>query len=180
MVTDSSDGQAGTLTAFGDQDAQWWVLHTRARNEKAVVRALQAHNVHTYLPLVRVAHMYAKRKVAFQVPLFPGYVFMHGRSSAREQALRTNRVANILEVRDQVKFHRELSQVETAVASGEQIELFPALRLGQRCRVTSGPLVDLEGVVIRQGNRCQIFLSVSILGQSAVVELDAALVEPIE
>lgn len=156
---------------------RWWVLHTRARNEKRVASALAERGIAHYLPLVSVHHTYAKRKATFQVPLFPGYVFLCGDHGECEHARRTNRIAKILPVEDQAGLRRELQHICCVVERGANVELFPALQAGQRCRITHGALKDVEGVVIRQGGRCRMYLSVSTLGQSAVVEVDAALLE---
>lgn len=160
-------------------DARWWVLHTRPRQEKLLSETLTRTGVTAYLPLVSVRHSYAKRKVAFQVPLFPSYVFLRGGFREREQALRTNRVLNVLDVPDQDQFEREIGNVRQAISGGAAIELYPTLQVGQRCRVARGPLMGIEGTVVLLGRRCELHLSVTTLGQSAVLQLDAALVEPI-
>jgi transcription antitermination factor NusG len=159
---------------------RWWVLHTRARNEKHVASKLAQHRVLHYLPLVQVHHTYAKRKVAFSVPLFPGYVFLCGEHGDCDAARRTHRVANILYVEDQRRLRAELQHVHRAIAGSRTVELFPSLQVGQRCRITSGALAGLEGIVVRQGRHCRMYLSVSALGQSASVEVDAALLEVID
>lgn len=156
----------------------WHVLHTRARNEKRVAEALEQAGIVHYLPLARVEHTYAKRRATFLVPLFAGYVFVSGGPEACELARGTHRVAAVLEVVEQDAFRRELRQIYRVVERGQALELFPALKEGQRCRVKSGPLRGLEGVVLRHGQRCRMYLSVSTLGQSAVVEVTAAQLEP--
>ncbi len=159
---------------------RWWVIHTRSRNEKSVAAALDRDGIRHYLPLRSVRHTYAKAKVSFRVPLFPGYLFLCGGEEAREAAWRTNRVANVLEVVDQQQLRTELTQVYRVVESGESVALYPALRAGQRCRVAGGPLRGLEGIVIRQGRQWRMHLAVTMLGQSAVVEVDAAYLEAMD
>jgi len=156
---------------------RWWVLHTRARNEKRVAAALAEGRVQHYLPLVNVRHTYTKWKVSFKVPLFPGYVFLCGDHSDCDKARRTNRVARILPVADQDKMRGELRHICQVVEAGDSVELFPAIQVGRRCRIAGGPLKGVEGVVVRQGHRYRMYLSVSTLGQSATVEVDAALLE---
>lgn len=170
------EGTRGMLTA---SHAQWWVLYTKARNEKAVARALDNQQIPTYLPTVPVRHTYAKRKVAFDVPLFPGYLFMRGTPLERERALQTNRVAHVIQVDDQTRLERELAQIRRAIESGASLELYPSLHIGQRCRVTSGALAGIEGTVLRHGTKSQIVLSVTILSQSALLDFDGALLEPV-
>lgn len=155
-------------------------MHTRARHEKAVVAELSRQNIHCYLPLVRVPRSYGRRHVVAELPLFPGYVFLNGGPPACEVARRTNRVASILAVGDQDGLRAELRQIQRVVESGAPTELCPGLREGRRCRVIGGSLKGLEGVVLRRQRRYRLHLAVTILGQSAVVEIDGALVEPID
>ena len=156
---------------------RWWVAHTRARNEKVVALALARQYVRHYLPLVRLHRRYATRQGTVRLPLFPGYMFLWGDYGARDKAWQTKRVANILQVEDQERLCTELRQVYRAIESGEAVDLFPSLRRGRRCLITGGALKGLTGIVIRRGRRCRMHLSVTMLGQSAVIEVDAALLE---
>ncbi|MEW6251790.1 MAG: transcription termination/antitermination NusG family protein [Planctomycetota bacterium] len=158
----------------------WWVAHTRPRQEKRVADALAAAGVRQYLPLVPVRHSYAKSRVVFHLPLFPGYVFFVGDHGACDCVRRTHRIAGILPVADQAGLRRELVQIERALAGGKHLELFSALKVGCRCRIRSGPLRDVEGVVVQQGRRYRMYLSVTILAQSAVVEVDVGLLELVD
>lgn len=159
---------------------RWWVLHTHARNEKRVASALVEHGIQHFLPLVYVHHTYAKSEATFAVPLFPSYVFLCGGHAECDRARRTNRLASILEVVDQDQLRTELSCICRIVERGHAVELFPSLQPGQRCRITGGALKGLEGVVIQQGHRCRMYVSVTMLGQSAVVEVDAGVLEPVD
>jgi transcription antitermination factor NusG len=193
MLADSAALQAGIAIAgedvcrvtrtdewISEAPGRWWVLHTRARHEKAVANSLERHRIHYYLPLVPVVRTYAKCRVTFLLPLFPGYLFLCGGHDDCERAWRTNRIANILYVEDQKQLRAELHQVCQAVETGEKVDLFKSLKKGRRCRITGGSLKGLEGVVLRRGRHCRMYLSVTILGQSAVVEVDAALLETID
>jgi transcriptional antiterminator RfaH len=160
-----------------DAPDPWWVVHTHARNEKLIAQALAQHHACFYLPLVSVHHTYAKSKASFQVPLFPGYLFVCGGHAECDVARRTNRVAQILRVDDQPRLRRELTQVYRAISSGKQITLYRAIQVGQMCRITRGPLQGTEGVVVRNGHGCRMYLAVSMLGQSAEIEIDAGLLE---
>lgn len=160
--------------------ARWWVVHTRSRNEKLVALALARQSIRHYLPLVHLRRTYATRQGRVSLPLFPCYLFLWGETDAREMAWQTKRVANILQVEDQERLTAELRQVQRALQSGEGVELYPSLRVGRRCRITGGSLRGLEGVVIRRGRRCRMYLAVTMLGQSAVIEIEAALLEVAE
>ncbi len=167
---------AGIEHALG----RWWVLQTHARNEKVVAGALARQGVAHYLPLVRRPRVYGGRRLTVELPLFPGYVFLCGDAGACDAAWQTRRVSKILRVHDQQGLRTELRQVQRLVESDETAELYPALVAGRRCRVVSGSLRGIEGVVIRRRRASRLYVAVTILGQSAVVEIDGSLLEAID
>lgn len=153
---------------------QWYVLHTRARNEKAVAEDLQKLGIQHFLPLVRYRRVYGGKVRRVSIPLFPGYVFLCGDDEDRILALRTRRVANVLTVVKQEQLRHDLRQIHRVVESDEPVDLYPRLRKGTRCRVTGGSLVGLEGVVIRRKGPWRVYVGVEFLGQSAELEIDPA------
>lgn len=159
---------------------RWYVLHTRARNEKAVSSDLDRLEIRHFLPLVRHRRTYGGRTRSVEIPLFPGYVFLCGADEDRDAAIRTNRVANILSVADQDRFRDDLRQIYRIVHSDEPVDLYPRLRKGSRCRIVSGTLSGLEGVVLRRRGPWRIYVAVHFLGQSAELEIDSALLEIID
>ncbi|MBI4718402.1 MAG: antitermination protein NusG [Planctomycetes bacterium] len=159
---------------------RWWVLHTKARNEKAVAADLQRLSAQYFLPLVRCRRRYGGRIRDVDIPLFPGYVFLCGTPADRYHALRTHRVANVLEVGDQRRFVADLRQVQRVVESDEPVDLFPRLVAGCRCRVIAGSLVGLEGVVIRRRGPWRVYVGVEFLGQSAELEIDPSMLEVLD
>jgi len=53
------------------------------------------------------------------------------------------------------------------------------LQPGRRCRVIAGALRGVEGVVLTWSGRTRLYVGVSLIGQSATVEIDAALLEAV-
>src|SRR4051794_33192255 len=93
------------------EGGEWWVLHTRPRQEKSLVRQLIDLRSACYLPLVRRRVNVAGRNLHSVVPLFPGYVFLHGRREERVAALATRRVVRALPVPDQSGLWHDLAQI---------------------------------------------------------------------
>lgn len=174
--TPTLPGDPARVSPIENYIGRWWVLHTRARNEKSVAATLARLHVQHFLPLV--THNGRSRRT--EVPLFPGYVFLCGGEEDRLAALQTNRVANVLEVSDQEQLKHDLRQIHWAVEGHEPIDLYPGLIAGRRCRVTSGSFVGLEGVVIRRRGLWRVYVGVDFLGQSAELEIDPALLEIID
>ena len=88
------------------------------------------------------------RTIRSLLPLFSGYLFFCGDENQRLEVLRTNRVANLIEVNDQRKLLNELLQIELALRAGVPLVPHKYLKAGRRCRVIAGPLADLQGIVV--------------------------------
>jgi transcription antitermination factor NusG len=56
-------------------------------------------------------------------------------------------------------------------------EPHPYFAAGRKVRITRGALQGLEGVLLRKKGRVRLLLSIDLIRQSAVVELDSADVE---
>src|SRR5262249_21001309 len=92
-------------------DGFWWVLHTRPRAEKAVARALLAHQVPFFLPVYENSRRVSGRLHTSHLPLFAGYLFLRADDEGRTSALETNQIANCIRVPDQAELLAELTAV---------------------------------------------------------------------
>ena len=92
------------------------------------------------------------RKIRSVIPLFPSYLFLLGDSNDRLIALRGNRLVSVLEVSDQKSLERDLRQIHTMLSSGLPVQPEPAVPVGSRVRITTGPLTGIEGTVTGAGN----------------------------
>ena len=121
-----------------------------------------------------------RRTVKSLLPLFTGYLFFTGTKENRLEALRTNRIANIIEVKDQASFIKELSQIDQALRAGAPLTSHQYVKKGQWCRVIAGPLLGLEGIVQDVRNPSRLILQIDMLGQAASVEIDVDMIETFE
>ena len=158
----------------------WRVAHTKSRNEKALAQDLIRKQISYFLPMTWKIQHKSGRKMRSLLPLFSGYLFFCGGENERLEALRTNRIANIIEVKDQQKLLEELSKIEHALRKGAPLEPHSYVKTGQRCRVTAGPLMGLEGIVLKTRALARLILQVDILGQAASIEIDTDTIEIID
>jgi transcription antitermination factor NusG len=161
-------------------DGQWWVAHTKSRNEKALAHDLIGRKVSYFLPMTWKVRHTRGRKIKSLLPLFAGYLFFCGGEQQRIEVLKTNRVASLIIVKDQQQLVTELSAIERALLTGAALQRHKYIEAGQRCRVTAGPLRNIEGVVQQSRTGARLILNVDLLGQAASVEVDLDLIEIIE
>jgi transcriptional antiterminator RfaH len=158
----------------------WWVAHTRSRNEKALAHDLLRRDISYFLPMSWKVRRRRGRKMRSLLPLFSGYLFFCGQENQRVEVLRTNRVANLIEVRDQQKLLEELLQIEHALQAGAPLIPHKYIKAGQHCRVVAGPLADLQGIVVKTKSTMRLVLQIDMLGQATSVEVDADNIEVID
>jgi transcription antitermination factor NusG len=158
----------------------WWVAHTKSRNEKALAHDLISKNISYFLPMTWKVQRRSHRTIRSLLPLFSGYLFFCGEENERLETLRTNRVANLIEVKYQQKLLNELLQIEQALAVGAPLTPYKYIKTGQRCKVIAGPLLNLQGIVVTTKNDTRLVLQIDMLGQAASVEIDIDMIEPIE
>ncbi len=163
-----------------DFEGQWWVVHTRSRNEKALAQDLISKDISYFLPMSWKVSRKSRRTTRSLLPLFNGYLFFCGKENERVELLKTNRVAHLIEVDNQQKLLDELVQVNQALQSGAPLTPHNYIKKGQRCRVIAGPLMGLEGIVVRSNNAVRLVLQIDILGQAASVEIDVDMIEVLD
>jgi transcriptional antiterminator RfaH len=102
-----------------------------------------------------------------------------GDHTDRLSALRGNRLVSVLEVSDQRSLERDLRQIHRMLNSGRPVHPEPAVPVGSRVRITTGPLTGIEGTVIRRGKHDQFVAVVQFLGRGAMVDLEDWQVEQV-
>ncbi len=160
-----------------DFSGLWWVAHTKSRNEKALAQDLICKDISYFLPMSWKVRRRSDRTTRSLLPLFSGYLFFCGEENQRLELLRTNRVANLIEVKNQQRLVEELLQIEQALRAGAPLVPHKYLKAGQHCQVIAGPLADLQGIIVKTKNATRLVLRIDMLGQAASVEIDTDMIE---
>ncbi len=153
-------------------DRPWWVARTKSRQEKALAWSLKGMGLNYFLPLVNRPQKCRKRLRLSIVPLFCGYLFFKGDQQQRYEALKTGRIAQVLEVANQEKLIFELSRIHSAATRQQNLELCDFVSKGKKMRIIDGPFQGLEGIVKQRKNKTRLILQVQIIRQAASVEID--------
>ena len=168
------------VESIRDFAGNWWVAHTKSRNEKALAHDLISREISYFLPMSWKVRRKSRRTIKSLLPLFGGYLFFCGDENQRTELLRTDRVANLIEVIDQQKLLDELVQIERVLNTGEPLVPHRYIKIGQKCRVIAGPLMGLQGIVITTKSATRLVLQVDMLGQAASVEIDIDMIELVD
>jgi transcriptional antiterminator RfaH len=114
------------------------------------------------------------------MPLFPGYICIHGDSQERVAALETNLVARVLPVEDQAQLHADLARVYHLMTSGMPLTPEERLNSGAWVEITSGPLVGLQGRILRRGSRLRYYVEVQFFQRGVSVEIESWMIKALD
>ena len=158
-------------------DPIWFVAHTRPRREKKLAEYCEEIGVAATLPCYQAVHKYRGKRVVFEKPLFPGYVFLQAIPEQKQSIYQSDHVANLLDVFDQALFIQQLTDILRALETGLEIVLAPEIGKGSRVKVKSGPLAGMEGWVEERYGMDVVLLRLDFIGQAAAVKLTASEIE---
>lgn len=160
--------------------ANWFAAYTNSHHEKRVVSHFTERQIESFLPLYSTRHRWKNRcEMNVELPLFPNYVFVRIDPRERVSVLEVPGVLSL------VGFGRTLAPLPDfeieALRSGlgqRKIEPHPYLVIGERVRIKAGPMMGMEGVLIRKKNDFRVVLALDVIMQSVAVEVDADDLEP--
>jgi transcription antitermination factor NusG len=156
-------------------------VYTVSRHEKRVAQNLNARQVSCFLPLYRSLRRWRDRRKEVELPLFPGYLFVHIARQDQIHVLKVPSVVGLVGCNGQPIPIQELEieALRRSLTPEVRVEPCPYLTAGRRVRVRYGPLVGCEGILVRRKETLRVVLSVTLLMRSLSVEVDVSDVEPV-
>ncbi len=160
----------------------WYAIYTQSRHEQKVCERFTRKEIETFLPLVERWSRRRDRRKRINLPLFPGYLFVHSKMDAYAhlEILKIDGVVRILgndgkliPIPDE-----QIFAIQALIKNGMAITPFPYLKEGMRVRVVNGPLIGIEGILLKtRPQKHRLVISVNLLKESVSVEIDELDVE---
>lgn len=159
--------------------SRWYAAYTSPRHEKSVAQQMEGNDLDCFLPLYKSVRRWKDRRKELELPLFPGYVFVHIALKDRLAVLKLPGVVQL------VSFHgkpaalpdAEIEALRNGQAGSVRTLPHPYLRVGRRVRVHSGPMAGVEGILVRRKDKFRVVLSIHLIQRSVAVEVDEAEIE---
>jgi transcription termination/antitermination protein NusG len=161
---------------------QWYALYTRSHCEQLVYDQLIARGFSIFLPKMDVWSRRGGIRHRIPTPMFPGYLFLRhamdkisfievckARGLVRILGERWDRLSVVPE--------GEIEAIQRVLRAELPVISHPYLREGQRVRITDGPLMGVEGILVQsKPSKGLLVLSIELLRRSIAVEVDATVV----
>jgi transcription antitermination factor NusG len=154
--------------------ASWYALYTAPRHEKHLAQQMERRSIPCFLPLYRSVRRWKDRRKQLDLVLFPGYIFVQVALQSRVQVLQLPGAVHLVTFNGQPAPlpNDEIEALRKRLSGSANIEPHPYLRTGRRVRVRRGPMVGLEGIVVRRKDCCRVVFSIDLIMRSVAVEVD--------
>jgi transcription antitermination factor NusG len=159
----------------------WYAAHIRSRHEKRVADQLSERGVTSFLPLYLSERHWSDRIARVDLPLFPGYLFVHIPLRERLKVLEVPGIVSLVSSRQEPVplDDSEIEILRRGLSEKLKVEPHPYLNVGERVRVTRGSLAGLEGILERKKDSYRVIVSLDLIMRSIALEISALDIEPV-
>jgi transcription antitermination factor NusG len=160
---------------------RWYAAYTNPRHEKRVGQQMEGHRIDCFVPLYKSVRRWKDRRKQLELPLFPGYVFVHMALKDRLEVLRLPGVVQLVSFNGKPAAlpDIEIDALRERLIRNVHAEPHPYLKIGKRVRVHSGPIAGLEGVLVRRKDKFRVVISIHMIQRSIAVEVDESEIKPL-
>jgi transcription termination/antitermination protein NusG len=162
-------------------EARWYAAYTAPCRERRVVDHLAVREIESFLPLYLSSRKWKNGcRVELERPLFPGYVFVRVGRMDRVRVLEVPSVLSIVS-RGCVPEPLDDDSITALRASlhlRKDVEPHPYLIVGERVSIFAGPFAGLSGIILRKQSGLRVVITLDLIMQSVVIEVDIEDVEP--
>jgi transcription antitermination factor NusG len=170
-----------SISAFSSEylNSRWYAAHTNPRHEKSVLQLMEQNQIDCFLPLYKSVRRWKDRRKRLDLPLFPGYIFVHIALKDRLSALRIPGVVQLVSFQGKPAAvpDGEIEALRNGLRGSIGAEPHPYLKIGKRVRVNNGPLCGVEGILERRKDKFRVVLSIHLIQRSVAVEVDEGDIE---
>lgn len=161
--------------------ANWYAIQTLSRHERFVAQQLKNEGIITFFPTFTEIHRWSDRRKKVELPLFPGYLFVHASMSpqVRKVVSLARGVAGLITMRGEPISVPEdqIESVQKLLANSIWCVAYPFLKIGQRVRVRGGALDGVQGILIAHNGQKGLVVSIDGIQRSLAVHIEGYDVE---
>jgi transcription antitermination factor NusG len=177
----SSELPALPVSPVEYREENWYAAATSPRHEKFVALQMKGFGIECFLPTYKSLRRWKDRRKELDLPLFPGYLFVHIALQNRLSVLRIPGVSQLVGTQGKPSPlpEHEIQALRNGLSSGVYAECVSWLKVGRKVCVQRGPLAGARGILVRKKQNCRIVISIDAIMRSVALEIDEADVQPI-
>ena len=155
----------------------WYVIYTRSRAEKKVLKEFTFNNIECFLPLQKKLRQWKDRKKWVEMPLMSGYCFVYISRVEYDIVLRTNNVVCFVtfEGKAAVVPNHQIDYLKQMLKQNDfEVEVTQEnFKPGKKVEIIEGAMVGLRGELIESRGKNKFILRLNQINNTIVVEIPA-------
>lgn len=163
------------LKTMDTDSAHWYALYTKSRAEKKVLEQFILMGIKAYLPLKRELKQWSDRKKWVESPVISSYIFINIPLGDYKRVFDVRGVVAYVSYKGKAVIipDWEMDAMRRTVDNKLSFSVETGtIKKGQTVTVTSGPLKGISGLVTDVRGQKKLYLSISQIGYTLVVNLD--------
>jgi len=170
---------SSNFLSFDPNQPYWFVLYVRANQEKKTALRLANNYIEHFLPCYRSLRQWKDRRVTLEMPLFPGYIFVHLAFIDRLKVLVLPNVVDIIGSKSapSIVSPDEIDFIKRGVEFGNASPHFSLVE-GQHVVITCGVLRGMQGTLLHNQNNTRVVVSIDSIARSFAVDVDISCLRP--
>lgn len=163
------------------RDLKWFVLFTMPHHERSVFRNLTQKGIGALLPMRKAVKQWSDRKMKYEVPYFPNYVFVNIRRIDRYKVFEVPGIVRYLDSNQNptVMVEEEINMIRL-LEGREDIEVsIENFVKGEAVTISSGPLKNYTGVVVNTKGTKKLVLRLDSVKRNLLIDIAAYCLEKI-
>ncbi len=161
----------------------WYVFYTAPRAEKVLKEELLFLGYDVFLPVFKNLKVWKNRqKKMIEEVLFPSYIFV--KTTERE----LSKICNVSKIYSYVHCANKPCKVNANCIEGIKqmlnlnlsFSIDNDLAVGERVRITDGPLTGYEGILILQNGKFRFGIQLEVINRIVYVDIQKTVLERLE
>jgi transcription antitermination factor NusG len=158
------------------REYSWYAIQTRVRFEKKVAAQLEGKGIDTFLPLIKQVHRWSDRRQVIEIPLFPGYGFVHTYLDlpTRLRVLQTAGLLGLVARNGEAAAipSKQIEDIQRVLTRDVPCALYPFLKAGQKVRIRGGCLDGLEGILAEHQSDRNLLISIDAIERMIAIRVE--------
>lgn len=162
-------------------DNCWLAIQVRSGWELRIAQILHANGYEGFVPTYVRKRQWSRRVSVARAPLFTGYVFFRFHAWNKRPVVFIPGVIRFVGVGSSPTpiDPSEIESLKIANSACVACRPCPFLASGTMVEIQSGPLIGVQGHVVRVKNRTHLIINVNLIQQSVFVEIEEQDVRPL-
>lgn len=153
----------------------WYAFYVRPRAEKKVASLLEKEGTEHFLPLRRTLRRWSDRKKWVNLPLIPGYCFVHIEENQIVNILQTNHVLSVVRFNSRPAIVKDIHiDFLKRLLNQNEIDFNIASSIpepGQEVEIIAGPFIGFKAEMVRINRKSKIILRLEQIGNAFMLEI---------